>query len=107
MTDGASGTFATDFPAFSYCYEKTDGGVAKGTWYLPSFQELKDLYSAKGSVESVITANEGIAFSAGYYWSASETSDNSSYARYVHFRYGMTSYAYKTNNNNVRCIRGN
>ena len=107
MTDGASGTFATDFPAFSYCYEKTDGGVAKGTWYLPSFQELKDLYSAKGSVESVITANEGIAFSAGYYWSASETSDNSSYARYEHFRYGMTSYVYKTNSGYVRCIRGN
>lgn len=71
-TNGASGTFATDFPAFSYCYEKTDGGVAKGTWFLPSFQELKDLYDAKGSVESVITANGGSAFSTLFVWSATE-----------------------------------
>ena len=104
-TGGASGTFATDFPAFSYCYEKTDGGVAKGTWYLPSFQELKDLYSAKGSVESVITANEGIAFSAGDYWSATEYSSGSSTAWHVGFSSGYTSYSSKPGSSYVRCVR--
>ena len=107
MTDGASGTFATDFPAFSYCYEKTDGGVAKGTWYLPSKQELLDLYSAKGSVESVIIANGGSAFSTGYCRSATEFSNNSSYAWSVSFSSGNTNYNLKTNNTYVRCIRGN
>ena len=105
-TNGASGTFATDFPAFSYCYEKTDGGVPKGTWYLPSVQELKDLYNARGSVESVITANGGSAFSAGYYWSATENSGNSSYARNVGFSNGSTLTNFKPHSRYVRCVRG-
>ena len=107
-TGAASGTFATDFPAFSYCYEKTDGGVAKGTWYLPSIQELRDLYSAKGSVESVITAKGGTAFLNEDYWSGSEDSGNSSFypwwkglgdgyeSSYDQLRYDKL---------NVRCVR--
>ena len=105
-TGGASGVFATDFPAFGYCYNKTDGGVPEGTWYLPSLQELKDLYDAKGSVGSVITANKGTAFSAGYYWSATEDSSYSNYAWYVNFGYGGTNSNYKTVSYYVRCVRG-
>ena len=105
MTDGASGTFATDFPAFSYCYEKTDGGVSKGTWYLPSKQELLDLYSAKGSVESVITDNGGTAFSARNYWSATESSSSNAWR--VHFSNGGTYSNIKTFNSHVRCVRNN
>ena len=103
---GESGVFATDYPAFSYCYEKTDGDVEKGTWYLPSLQELKDLYSAKGSVESVITTNGGMAFSGEFLWSATERSESTSFARYVYFANGSVAYYYK--NYNVyfaRCIR--
>ena len=103
---GESGVFATDYPAFSYCYEKADGGVAKGTWYLPSLQELKDLYSAKGSIESVITTNSGMAFSDEFLWSATERSESTSSARYVYFANGSVVYYYK--NFNVyfaRCIR--
>lgn len=103
---GENGVFATDYPAFSYCYEKTDGDVEKGTWYLPSLQELKDLYSAKGSVESVITTNGGMAFSGEFLWSATERSESTSFARYVYFANGSVAYYYK--NYNVyfaRCIR--
>ena len=44
-TGGASGDFATDFPAFAYCYnyQGPDGSDPQGTWYLPSYQELSDL----------------------------------------------------------------
>ena len=104
-TNGASGTFATDFPAFSYCYEMTDGGVSKGTWYLPSKQELLDLYSAKGSVESVITAKEGTAFSAGYYRSATESIPYTSYAWTVNFIRGHNATTDKDYSRFVRCIR--
>lgn len=104
-TNGASGTFATDFPAFSYCYEKTDGGVAKGTWFLPSLQELKDLYDAKGSVESVITANGGSAFTTGSVWSATEGSSDASTAWDVTSS-GGAYYSSKTLSYYVRCVRG-
>ena len=100
---GASGTFATDFPAFGYCYNKTP----VGTWYLPSKQELTDLYAAKGSVESVITANGGTAFSAGVYWSATESSSfNSATAWFMNFSTGYTVYDYKSSSSKyVRCVR--
>ena len=107
-TNGASGTFATDFPAFSYCYEKTDGGVSRGTWYLPSGQELLDLCTAKGSVESVITAKNGTAFSTDQYWSANEESySNGSFAKDVNIRDGNCISSFKTYpSNSVRCVRG-
>lgn len=105
-TNGASGTFATDFPAFSYCYEQTDGGVAKGTWFLPSLQELKDLYDAKGSVGSVITANGGSSFSTSTFWAATEYKSYSSNAGGVVFGIGYTCDNGKTGSYSVRCVRG-
>ena len=105
-TGGATGIFATDFPAFSYCYEKTDGGVPRGTWYLPSLRELLDLYSAKGSVESVITTKGGSAFTADYNWSCTED-DNGTFAFWVYFSDGGPSSTHaKTNTWSVRCVRG-
>ena len=105
-TNGASGTFATDFPAFSYCYEKTDGGVSKGTWYLPSFQELMDFYDAKGSVESVITSNDGSALAQFLYWSATEHSSLNGNALNVYFSNGSRIYSPRSHIFYVRCVRG-
>ena len=102
-TGGASGTFATDFPAFSYCYNKTDGNVSKGTWYLPSKQELVDLRGAIGSVESVITANGGTAFSVDY-WSATEYSDVAG-GWSVRMSSNDVAPAFKTTSYSVRCVR--
>ena len=104
-TNGASGTFATDFPAFSYCYEKTDGDVPKGTWYLPSVQELKDLYAVKGTVEAVITSNGGSAFSAGTFWSANENKGNLSQGWLVNSDDGSLSPNSKKASLYVRCVR--
>lgn len=71
----ATGNFATDFPAFNYCYEKTDGNVAKGTWYLPSSQELLDLYRAKSAIASMIRTSNGDELTDHYYQSSTEDSD--------------------------------
>lgn len=104
---GESGVFATDYPAFSYCYEKTDGGVAKGTWYLPSIQELKDLYSAKDSVEPVITGNGGSAFpTATDYWSATENTLTTAW-RMDFTDGGVYGRHFKPSTFFVRCVRGN
>ena len=45
------------------------------------------------------------AFSAGYCWSATEYSSNSSRAWYVPFSLGFTSIDYKTSGYYVRCVR--
>ena len=107
---GASGDFATDFPAFAYCYnyQGPNNTDPVGTWYLPSKQELTDLYAAKGSVESVIIAKGGTAFSADYYWSASEDSNESRSGWSVYFSDGDTNYGDrpKSNSLSVRCVRG-
>ena len=101
----ALGNFAADFSAFSYCYEKTDGGVPKGTWYLPSVQELKDLYAVKGTVEAVITSNGGSAFSAGTFWSANENKGNLSQGWLVNSDDGSLSPNSKKASLYVRCVR--
>lgn len=105
-TNGASGTFATDFPAFSYCYEKTDGGVPEGTWYLPSFQELNVMSATIDRVESVIRAQNGTAIASNHYWSATEESGKSSSARSMKVVAGIIFSSSKTSNNYVRCVRG-
>ena len=102
-TGGASGDFEKDFPAFDYCYKKTP----VGTWYVPSQKELTDLCAVKGSVESVITANGGTAFSADLYLSATEVVDISFFAWYLKFSIGGGFfYATKTDSYAVRCVRG-
>lgn len=109
-TNGASGNFARDFPAFAYCYNKTDGGVARGTWYLPSIQELSELHKAANSVGPVIETHGGTALQANRYWSATEPSYGSKnyYVWYRHFGNGHNYFgnnSVKTNALNVRCVR--
>ena len=59
--------------AAGYCYNKTDGGQAKGSWFLPSASELKTLYSNKTQVNASITAAGGsIIPPIGYCWSSTE-----------------------------------
>lgn len=103
-TGGATGDFETDFPAFSYCHEKTDGGVSKGTWYLPSKQEMMDLYSAKDRVESVISVQNGTAFMATDYWAATEISAAGAWN--VSLDDGHTDSDQKNAEYVLRCVRG-
>ena len=79
-TGGASGNFATDFPAFAYCYNKTDGGVAKGTWYLPSLQELKELDAVVDKIKYPLSSNDAMNIVGVAHWAATERSGNTSYA---------------------------
>jgi prepilin-type N-terminal cleavage/methylation domain-containing protein len=50
------------YPAFYACYNLEDDGYPKGTWYLPSKQQLTDAY---GVVPG---------FQTHYYWSSTESS---------------------------------
>ena len=81
--NGASGSFATDFPAFSYCYEKTDGNVPQGTWYLPSLQEVNDLWDARYALKDISSQSNYIPWTTQDLRTATESTDwpNTAYVR--------------------------
>lgn len=110
--------------AMSYCDNLTEEGYSD--WRLPSQRELMMIWLLGGSsnVTSGDKNNTGVgsaskpvntpylyqqsgftAFSAGYYWSASETSSNSSRAWNVYFSNGNAGNTSKTTSYYVRCVR--
>ena len=111
--------------AVSYCDNLTEEGYSD--WRLPSQRELMMIWLLGGNsnVASGDKNDTGVggaskpvntpyiyqqssftAFSAGYYWSATQDSGNSSRAWYVKFSDGDTyHYGIKTDNDYVRCVR--
>ena len=88
--------------AAGYCYNKTDGGLAKGSWFLPSMSELKTLYSNKTQVSTGLQKAGGatILYNASYYyWSSTESSRNTALGLnvgngIVYSNYKDNSYSY-------------
>ena len=106
-SNGTTGNFATDFPAFSYCYEKTDGGVPKGTWYVPSVIELNLLLSSnRNLVNNAIYSSNGTVIQNKIYRSCNEYNGNTSNAWSVDFQTSGKVYGNKENASAVvRCVR--
>ena len=77
------------------CYTSTYGGLAKGSWFLPSASELKTLYSNKTSVNAGITAaGAGSTLASQLFWSSTE------YSRYDALSLGLISgYMYNDSKN--------
>lgn len=65
-TNGATGNFANDFPAFNHCYSLSDGDAPAGTWYLPSLNELKKLSDVSSSTLFAL----GFTFHWNSHWTA-------------------------------------
>lgn len=101
--NGASGRFDTDFPAFSYCYEKTDGNVPQGTWYLPSLQEVNDLWDARYALNDISSQSNYIPWTTQDLRTATESTDwpNTAFAR---ARWGVWECDKKTLLK-VKCVR--
>ena len=89
--------------AAGYCYNKTDGGVAKGTWFLPSASELHPINDNKFILSSSLKAAGRQELSRDdYYWSSNENASNS--ALIVEMDGGYTTGIDKTSSRYVRCI---
>lgn len=80
-------------------YSVTDNGVTYNDWFLPSLEELKEMYSQKNSIE----AAAGVTPFGANYWSSSE--HNSSKAKSVDMSSGNDSNTNKNTQRNVRAIR--
>lgn len=89
--------------AYDYCYNLTIGGVAKGTWYLPTQAQLAAMWGILRGIQANSSYADYSAFDANGYWSSSEYSAFIAWT--VNFSYG---YVYSTNKPNtcrVRCVR--
>jgi hypothetical protein len=88
--------------AIAYCSNLSRGGHTD--WRLPSKDELAALVEpSQGSP----TINQRFfpGTSSSYYWSSTTYASDTSIAWVVGFGDGLVSYAYKTDNYYVRCIR--
>ena len=80
-------------------YSVTDNGVTYNDWFLPSLEELNEMYSQKNSIE----AAAGVTPFGTHYWSSSE--HNSSKAKSVDMSSGSDSNTNKNTPYRVRAIR--
>ena len=80
-------------------YSVTDNGVTYNDWFLPSLEELNEMYSQKNSIE----AAAGVTPFGTDYWSSSE--HNSNKAKSVNMSSGNDSNTNKSSQYSVRAIR--
>ena len=80
-------------------YSVTDNGVTYNDWFLPSLEELNEMYSQKNSIE----AAAGVTPFGTDYWSSSEHSSNR--AKSVDMSSGNDSNTNKSSQYSVRAIR--
>ena len=71
-------------------------------WFLPSEDELFEIYLNKTTIETTALANSGNTFSS-WYWSSTELSDEN--ARAIALSDGFKSNSPKTGTNEIRAIR--
>ena len=53
-------------------YTITVNGIIYSDWFLPSKDELNQMYTNKAAINSAAAANSGSNFSDYYYWSSTE-----------------------------------
>ncbi|WP_179375955.1 Lcl domain-containing protein [Winogradskyella wichelsiae] len=96
----AQGATETDYAA-GLARAYTGGGF--NDWFLPSQDELNEMYLNKAAIEATATANSGAVFYNDYYWSSSEV--NNSYAWYQSFADGNKLGFFKYISYYVRAVR--
>ena len=88
---GATGSYAAGICAD---YSVTDGGVTYDDWYLPSEDELNQLYINRAEIGG---------FASSYFWSSTESSITK--ARYQYFNGGNKSSLSKSGSLYLRAVR--
>jgi len=57
-------------------YSITVNGIIYSDWFLPSKDELNQMYEHKAAINTTASANSGSNFSINYYWSSTESDYN-------------------------------
>jgi hypothetical protein len=72
-------------------------------WFLPSKEELNQMYENKAMINSTATANSGSKFTNNFYWSSTEVGYSNAWVQY--FDAGFQDNSNKTNTDFVRAVR--
>jgi len=72
-------------------------------WFLPSRDELTEMYNRRYQINITSTANGGTNFVAGYYWTSTEHNAPAAFVRYFGSNYSTAND--KNNSRNVRAVR--
>ena len=91
--------------AAGYCYNKTDGGLSKGSWFLPSIVDLKLVFNNKTTINAAMTAAGGTKIpDGGTYWSSTEVSSTAAFYLYLYYGDVSNDFKYFSNSNfSARC----
>jgi len=81
----------------------TEGGQTYGDWYLPSREELNQMWLNKAAIDATAIANGGSAFANGFYWSSTEV--NSGLSMVQRFQDGFQLDWFKDESEHVRAVR--
>ena len=84
-------------------YTITVNGIIYNDWFLPSKDELNQIYTNKAAINTTAAANSGSNFSNGYYWSSTEYDNN--FAWLHDFFFGDLFFTNKDYTINVRAVR--
>ena len=87
--------------AANECSNLTIAGFSD--WFLPSNDELAQMYANKTAINTAATANGGSSFSSSYYWSSTEYLGT--YARRYSFYSGSLDWAIRYQTHRVRAVR--
>jgi len=96
----AQGATETDYAA-GVARAYTGGGFTD--WFLPSKDELNQMYLNKATINTTALANGGSNFPTNYYWSSTEVVYDTAWVQY--FNNGSQVNTNKVNSFNVRAVR--
>ncbi len=85
-------------------YSITVNEITYSDWFLPSKDELNQIYTNKATINTTAAANSGSNFSNVYYWSSTEYDNGRAWKQY--FFNGFQDFHFiKDNSFNVRAVR--
>ena len=84
-------------------YSITVNEITYSDWFLPSKDELNQMYEHKATINTTAAANSGSNFANGYYWSSMEVDFDSAWEQ--NFDDGLQSSYRKDGTDNVRAVR--
>ena len=84
-------------------YTITVNGIIYNDWFLPSKDELNQIYTNKATINTTAAANSGSSFSTSYYWSSTEYDSSGAWEQ--NFFNGNQYEYYKYDTHDVRAVR--
>ena len=84
-------------------YTITVNGIIYSDWFLPSKDELNQIYTNKATINTTAAANSGSNFANGYYWSSTENDFSNAWDQI--FSSGPQSISSKHYTDYVRAVR--